>query len=339
MNASILGAGWVTPLGVDLEKVYLEAARGGAGKIAEITNPHSKRSHQAMQVPPAYYNAAGANARMRRSSPISLLTATAALAALADAGIEVSPQTADRIGVVFAVSSGSVVYTRRFYEQVALQGAKAASPALFPETVYNAPASHLAAILGVSGQTYTAVGDGAVGLTAIHFAAQLLATSDIDLCVVVGGEELDWVICEGYKEWELSAIYSDGAAAVVLGREIAGKPLVQTHPGEVFVAHTEAAQAFDAACASYTATKPDLIVTSANGTHYDSIGEKVLDRRFPAIPRQAPRIAFGEALGAGAVQQVVFGTVALRRGDAQDVLVTSLGFNEQAAAARIASLP
>src|SRR3712207_7831863 len=42
-----------------------------------------------------------------------------------------------------AVSNGGVIYTKRFYHEVVESGAEAASPLLFPETVFNAPASHL----------------------------------------------------------------------------------------------------------------------------------------------------------------------------------------------------
>ncbi|MEI6736711.1 MAG: GNAT family N-acetyltransferase [Actinomycetes bacterium] len=83
-----------------------------------------------------------------------------------------------RLAIVFGVSSGGVQYTRRFYEQIVKQGANAASPLLFPETVYNAPASHLAAMLGVDGATYTLVGDGTVGLQALEFGAQLIAAAE-----------------------------------------------------------------------------------------------------------------------------------------------------------------
>ena len=67
-----------------------------------------------------------------------------------------------------------MIYTKRFYRDVVETGAQSASPLLFPETVFNAPASHLAAILGVTGTTYTVVGDGAVGLLAIKMAEDVM---------------------------------------------------------------------------------------------------------------------------------------------------------------------
>jgi 3-oxoacyl-(acyl-carrier-protein) synthase len=60
---------------------------------------------------------------------------------------------------------------------------------LFPETVFNAPASHLAAILGISGASYTVVGDGAVGILALKLAEDLIASSDLDACLVVAARK------------------------------------------------------------------------------------------------------------------------------------------------------
>ncbi len=51
-----------------------------------------------------------------------------------------------------------MAYSRRFYEEV-LRDPATASPLIFPETVFNAPASHLAAFLGTTAINYTLVGD------------------------------------------------------------------------------------------------------------------------------------------------------------------------------------
>src|SRR5437667_762968 len=103
------------------------------------------------------------------------------------------------MALVFAISNGGVIYTKRFYRDIVEGGAQSASPLLFPETVFNAPASHLAAILGVTGTTYTLVGDGAVGLAAIKMAEELMANEALDYCLVVGTEEIDWRCCEDYR--------------------------------------------------------------------------------------------------------------------------------------------
>src|SRR4029078_11106993 len=94
-------------------------------------------------------------------------------------------------------------YTDIFTDEMVGRGRQAASPLLFPETVFNAPASHLAAILGLTGATYTLVGDGAVGLTPITMAEQLMANEALDYCLVVGTEEIDWLLCDAYRRWRL----------------------------------------------------------------------------------------------------------------------------------------
>src|SRR5437763_661145 len=102
----------------------------------------------------------------------------------------------DRMALVFAVSNGGVIYTKRFYHDLVQSGAQSVSPLLFPETVFNAPASHLAAILGTAGASYTLVGDGAVGVLAIKMAADLLENDAVAFCIVVGAEERGWLVCD-----------------------------------------------------------------------------------------------------------------------------------------------
>ena len=127
-------------------------------------------------------------------------------------------------------------------------GRAAASPLLFPETVFNAPASHLAAILGITGASYTLVGDGAVGVLALQMAEDLMANPELDRCLVVGAEEADWLLCDAYRKWRLlraappiepfaspprGMILSEGAGAVLLARE-GDRSLDAVHPGGNF---------------------------------------------------------------------------------------------------------
>src|SRR4029077_18573944 len=131
---------------------------------------------------------------------ISRFAAAAGLEALKAAGVKADSQNAGRIALIFAISNGGVIYTKRFYRDIVELGAQSASPLLFPETVFNAPASHLAAILGITGATYTLVGDGAVGLLAIKMAEDLMANDALDYCLVVGAEEIDWLLWDAYKK-------------------------------------------------------------------------------------------------------------------------------------------
>ncbi len=95
-----------------------------------------------------------------------------------------------QLGIIVGVMAGNVTYSRRFYEEV-LHNPATASPLIFPETVFNAPASHLAAFLGAKVIGYTLVGDDGTFLQGLALAAQWLADDKVDACVVIGAEETD----------------------------------------------------------------------------------------------------------------------------------------------------
>ena len=349
MSTYIAGMGWVTPLGAGLDDVWARLMAGDTAEVKTITNPETGRALAYAPVPMKLVEALGRNPRLRRSSAISYFAVAAGLAALENAGITMTPELAAQTAVVFAISSGGVAYTRRFYEQLVKQGANAASPLLFPETVYNAPASHFAAQLGIDGASYTLVGDASVGLAALKFAEQLLDTSDVSQVVVVGSEEIDWVLCEAYREWRLArgadagsrgALLAEGAAAVVLARE--GRTKIATlHDGVSVFRRSEAAAALDRVFADLVCeSSADAVIGCANGTFVDRIERAAIAQHCPLAAAYFPKRAFGEALGASALMQVIAGALALaKRGmpgaehravAVKSVLVSTLGFNQQA---------
>lgn len=120
-----------------------------------------------------------------------------------------------RLGVIVSTMAGCVNYSRRFYEET-LRDPRTASPLLFPETVFNAPASHLAAFLNLTGVNYTLVGDDGTFAQALALATQWLARGEADGCVVVGAEELDWVVADALRHFSRQAIYAAGAGAIYL---------------------------------------------------------------------------------------------------------------------------
>ncbi len=201
MDVFITGAGWITPLGAGLDEVWDAILAGAPPPLRELAGPPGRAPHFAASVPPALVDAVAHNPRLRRSSNISLFAAAACLAALRDAGLD--PASPGRCALVFAVSDGGVIYTRKFYDQVVHGGA--GSPLLFPETVYNAPCSHVAALLGLDGITYTLVGDASAGLSAVALGVELLASGQVDHCLVAGAAEADWVLVEAYRQWRLSS--------------------------------------------------------------------------------------------------------------------------------------
>jgi 3-oxoacyl-(acyl-carrier-protein) synthase len=355
MSAKIMGMGWVTPLGTDLETVWQRLQAGEAPEPKAVTNPETGAVHHYLAIPPKLVEHLGRNPRLRRSSVISYFAVAAGLAALEHAGIKLDADSAARTALVLAISDGGVIYTRRFFEQVVKLGANAASPLLFPETVYNAPASHLAAMLGIDGASYTLVGDNSVGLAALKFAEQLLDLGGLDRVLVVGAEEIDWVICEAYRDWRLvrtgasvspeapwKAWLGEGAAAVVLARE-GEVELAAIHDGMAIFRQSQARLALDRVFFDLLDGAPaDVVIGCGNGTFIDRAEAAAIARHCPKAAAYLPKCAFGEAPGASALLQVIVGALALLRGACpgaveasaiRRVLVSVLGFNQQASGA------
>ncbi|HLW34607.1 MAG TPA: beta-ketoacyl synthase N-terminal-like domain-containing protein, partial [Chthoniobacterales bacterium] len=234
MSLSIAGMGWITPLGRGVDQVWDRLIRGDEAIPQTVAGGEGAKTYHSFLVPNDALQNLPPHPRLRRVSAISRFAVAAGLDAIAQAKSESFKVDTEKLALVFAVSNGGVVYTKRFYHNIVEAGAQSASPLLFPETVFNAPASHLAAILGVNGATYTVVGDGAVGILGIQMAAELLETGAARHCLVVGAEEADWVLCDAYHKWRLTrssppiepfsdsargTILSEGAGAVLLGAD------------------------------------------------------------------------------------------------------------------------
>ena len=77
--------------------------------------------------------------RLRRASAISRFAAVAGLGALRDAGLELDPTAAARTALIFAISNGGVIYTRRFYHEIVVSGAAGSESAAFPRDGLQCP--------------------------------------------------------------------------------------------------------------------------------------------------------------------------------------------------------
>jgi 3-oxoacyl-(acyl-carrier-protein) synthase len=95
-----------------------------------------------------------------------------------------APEEWKKIGVIVCVFSGCINYSRRFYTET-LNDPATASPVVFPETVFNAPASHIAAYLGTNAINYTLVGDTGTFLAAMALGAGWLNEGRVAQCLVV----------------------------------------------------------------------------------------------------------------------------------------------------------
>ncbi|MEP6821223.1 MAG: beta-ketoacyl synthase N-terminal-like domain-containing protein [Chthoniobacterales bacterium] len=326
MSLRISGMGWVTPLGSGVSAVWERLLAGDEAHAETVPSALQTLDYSAFRVPPDALATAPAHPRLRRSSAISRFAVVAGLGALADAQIKLDAASAERTAIIFAISNGGVVYTKRFYHEVVEAGAQAASPLLFPETVFNAPASHLAAILGITGASYTLVGDGAVGLLALKMAEDLMQSEALDRCLVVGAEEADWLLCDAFHRWRLlraappievfsprsrGIVLSEGAGAVVVDRT-GPTAIEKIDAGSNFSRQSEAVARVKETFHRLRATHRDLVIASANGTFVDNAEAAAIREHCPRARVYAPKAALGEGVGSGGLWQVICAAQALR---------------------------
>jgi 3-oxoacyl-(acyl-carrier-protein) synthase len=373
MSLAIAGMGWVTPLGNGVDPVWDRLLHGEEASATAISEQLGDRSYSAFRIPESALSGL-VHPRLRRASVISRFAAAAGLEALQAGGLKVDSENAQRIALIFAISNGGVIYTKRFYRDVIEMGAQAASPLLFPETVFNAPASHLAAILGVTGITYTVVGDGAVGLLAIKMAEDVMTDESLDYCLVVGTEEVDWLLCDAYRRWRLlrsappiepfgkqkrGMILSEGAGAILLARD-GPITIERAHPGGSYRKRKGADEIVMQMLRDLGQTEIDFVISSANGTFIDQAEQRALEQLLPDAIAYTAKPALGESVGASGLWQVIVGTQGLLHGELPPVLhadsnislrlsrsrmfvagarraiVLSSGVNQQVAAVRLA---
>ena len=324
MSLCIAGTGWVTPLGRGVDEVWSQLLAGKEAVGQKVSAGESHKSYCGFLVPADALKTLPPHPRLRRAGAISRFAVAAGLDAIAQAESNGSKIDMNNVALIFAASNGGVIYTKRFYHDIVQSGAQSASPLFFPETVFNAPASHLAAILGITGESYTIVGDGAVGTLAIKMASDLLERGSIELCLVVAAEEADWILFDAYRKWRLTkshppiepfcdpargTILSEGAGALLLSRE--GSVKVDLVSGGGNFSHQRDATVIVDGILQELRDEGASIVSSANGTFVDLAERAAIQKQLPDSIVYSPKPALGESVGASAIWQVVVAAQAL----------------------------
>jgi len=322
MSACIEGIGLVTPMGRDPRAVCDAVLVGTKPEPQLLRNPFRDHAFPVLHVDPAVVDDVARLPRSRRSGAISHFAVAAALDAMKLAQCKPGDPG---MALVFATTNGGVVHTRRFFDDIATTGTHTGSPLLFPETVYNAPASHIAAALGITGIVTTLVNDATAGIDAIATACELMQGGACERCLVVVAEEVDWVVCEAAAAWGLTekgaTPMSEGAAALVLSKDGKG-PRVAPFGTAAFRTIPEAKSWFS----KLSMGKVDHLVSSASGRTFDEAEVGIV----PDTPAVRPKFALGEAFAASAGMQVVLAS--MLTGKRERTLVTTTGFHGQQAA-------
>jgi hypothetical protein len=247
LDLAVIGQGAVTPAGVGVEALLRREPV--ATDVARLGAPEQTWPVLRVDLKDPAFARWQREGRLRRASPIAFFLAEAAEQALAGVDAEARAKT----GLIVAYSAGCLVYSRRFFEGIVKQGQRTASPALFPETVFNSPASHVAAVLGLNGAAYALVGDETAWLVALQTASVWLRQGRVEQVLVLGAEEFDPVVLDAYRSarWlrrqnnATGFLTSEGAAGILVRKSGPddGARLIEARDGFIYRTEKQAAAA------------------------------------------------------------------------------------------------
>jgi 3-oxoacyl-(acyl-carrier-protein) synthase len=190
----LTGIGSVTPYGPLAGLISAEPLEPSA--ITAWTTPELRRAFLVEPFRPA---SIVPGLKTRRLDRLSAWALVAASLALHDAGIDLGQMDRSRIAVFFATGFGCVELTEAFYQSAATYGWAETDPITFPETLSNAPASHVALFHDLRGPNVTVSNKSFAAESALLQAASLMRHGQADMAIVLAGDTLTQAVYEWYE--------------------------------------------------------------------------------------------------------------------------------------------
>lgn len=320
------GLGAVSPAGWNVPALSAAIKNGVPLPAQDLQRPGWQKPLRVRAVPPpAERLAFCAHPRLRRASAITHYVVGASCEALGE-DIRRVQNGELRLGIIVCMMPGCVIYSRRFYEEV-LRDPATASPLLFPETVFNAPASHLAAYLNSATANYTLVGDDGVFLQGVALAADWLSQGRADACIVVGAEETDWIAADALRLFRRGLIYSGGAGALYLKRSPEAAIRLAAITDSFSFTRTQTPSTAERKMkAQLQAGAPDELFCDSENNNFPD--------RSATGHRLSPKTILGNAFIASAGWQCVAACDLIRQKKYAAAGVSIVGINQQAIGAR-----
>jgi hypothetical protein len=331
----VAGLGAVSPAGWNVAALREALGKGEPLPTQSVARPGWEKPLPARLVPnPAVRPEFLAHPRLRRASPITHYVVATALEATA--GLRANRDLKHRLGLVVCLQAGCVNYSCRFFDET-LKDPATASPLLFPETVYAAPASHVAAVLENVSLASSLVGDPAAFLQGVSLGIQWLEEDRVDACLIIGAEETNWILADALWHLERSAILTAGAGALCLCRNpelSVGVELAAITDPQTFSAHRSRMQATRTMRAQLGESSPEELLCDGLGNSSRADAPELAAWRNWTGPRISPKRILGEGLMAAAAWQCVAACDAMAGGRFAAANVSLVGSNQQAIGAR-----
>jgi 3-oxoacyl-[acyl-carrier-protein] synthase II len=220
----------------------------------------------------------------RRLSRLSRLAVAASIEAVLDSALSIGEHNRQRIGCVFGTAFGSTEQTDAFFVSLLDHGPEGAEPFLFPDTVPNALASHVAIFHQIQGPNSTLCQNHLSGECALAYAHSLLESGHADVLVVGGADELSPILLHSLDALgALKAVDPPDERAEGLRKVPSGKGFVPGEAATCLVVERHSASQRHPSKTYGVIEALVLSTTRARQGHYEPDGEALVSAMTAAL--------------------------------------------------------
>lgn len=186
----ITGLGIVSPVGSSLDLAWSNILAGKSG-IVPITkydvSLYTTRFAGLVSEDFKPESAMGPK-ELRKTDPFIHYGVAACKQALSDAGVEVTEENRERIGVLVGSGIGGIGKIEDEVESLHKGGPKKVSPFFVPGSIINMVSGYASIEMGISGPSFATVSACTTAAHSIGVAARLIQAGDCDICLAGGAE-------------------------------------------------------------------------------------------------------------------------------------------------------
>lgn len=185
----ITGLGMVSPLGIGVEKTWQALIQGKSG-VVRITkfDPTGFDTQIAAEVKDFVPENFMEKKEIKRMDIFIQYAMASAMMAMEDAQLPITPQNADRVGVVVGAGLGGLTTIESFHKILMEKGPGRISPFFIPALIVNEAPGQISIRFGAKGPNYSVVTACATGNHNIGDAWRMIQQGDAD-AIIAGGVE------------------------------------------------------------------------------------------------------------------------------------------------------
>ncbi len=186
----VTGLGAVTPLGLDVKVSWeaLLAGRSGAGPVTRFTLPEGMATRFCCEVKGFDPGKRVEKKEVKKMDLFIHFAIAAAFEALEQSRLAITPENAERTGVLVGAGMGGLPYIEHFVNVLTAQGPRRISPFFIPMTIINDASGYISILTGAKGPNAAVVTACATGTHSIGMAMRAIQYGDADAMICGGAE-------------------------------------------------------------------------------------------------------------------------------------------------------